>query len=776
MRKIDFCQDWLCDGKPVAIPHDAMLEAGRDPASSGGSAIGYYVGTKAVYEKRFHRPAAKHVAFLFEGVYRKAEVRINDKLAGGCAYGYSEFVVWADEYLVDGENTITVIADNSETPNSRWYSGTGIYRPVWLLTAEDNYIKPNGIWITTCSIDPVQIQVGVDAVGVEPAVQILDGETAVCSGVPGIFTLPDANLWSAEHPHLYRCRVTAGEDSEEVTFGIREITKDQNGLYVNGEPVLLRGGCVHHDNGILGACAYKEAEWRKVRMLKEAGFNAIRSAHNPCSRALLDACDHYGMYVMDESWDMWYQRKNKFDYGLDFAENWRFDLKSMVTKDRNHPCVIFYSIGNEVSEPASDKGLALAKEITEYLHSLDNSRFVTGGYNLMHLSRAVQGLIQYSENAPDTTPMNSSLLFNKMAAMIGTGMNNSSGSEKIDKQITPLMDVMDVAGYNYASGRYEKDAVLHPNRIIIGTETFPQDIVKNWRMVERLPTLVGDFMWTAWDYLGEAGIGAWAYTADGRSFNKPYPWLLADVGAIDLLGNPTAELYMAQAAWHLLKQPKIAVQPVNYPGVKVAKQTWRGTNAIPSWSWKDCDGNKAVVEVYTEAERVALYLNGKLVGEKKTKDCCAVFHLRYVPGKLEAITVDELGVINGRCTLESAEAAYAKPFFEKRTAVPGELLFVPIHIQDDKGNVESNADRKIKVQVENGQLIALGSANPRTEEGFLSDTCTTYYGYAMAVVRTGDTGIVTVTVTDESGTNEACIPVLETEENGNSSIPGDKIR
>lgn len=752
MRKTNFCKDWCCDGKPVTLPHDAMLEASRAYDAPGGSGIGYFLGTKVVYEKKFQRPQCKHAALFFEGVYRKAQVYVNRHLAGGCAYGYSEFTVWLDEYLMEGENTVTVIADNSETPNSRWYSGTGIYRPVWLLTAEAPYIKPNGIRVTTQSVEPARILVEAEHAGQNASVQILDGETVIYTGEPGIITIPEARLWRAEHPHLYRCRVRVEEDVEEVTFGIRKITKDRNGLYVNGKPVLLRGGCVHHDNGVLGACAYEEAEWRKVRLLKEAGFNAIRSAHNPCSRALLDACDYYGMYVMDESWDMWYQRKTKHDYALDFEKNWRFDLDSMVTKDVNHPSVILYSIGNEVSEPASEKGLALAKEMTAYLHSLDNSRPVTGGYNLMHLSRAVQGFIQYSEKAPDTTPMNSSLLFNKMAAMVGTGMNNSSGSEKIDKQITPLMDVMDVAGYNYASGRYEKDAVLHPGRVIIGTETFPQDIVKNWRIVEKLPALVGDFMWTAWDYLGEAGIGAWAYTADGRSFTKPYPWLLADVGAIDILGNPTGELYMAQAAWHLLKQPKIAVQPVNHPGVKVAKQTWRGTNAIPSWSWKDCDGNKAVVEVYTEAPQAELYLNGKLVGRKKVENCRAMFTVKYAPGKLEAITVDELGVINGRCTLNSTKAASATPSFEKRTATPGEILFVPIRIQDDKGNVESNADRKIQVQVENGQLVALGSANPRTEEGFLSDSCTTYYGHALAVVRAGTSGSVTLWVVDGNET------------------------
>lgn len=747
MKKQSFNESWVFLGKNITLPHDAMLASGRDPKSKGGSAIGYFIGTKAVYKKTFQRPVEPRVAFLFEGVYQNAEIRINGELAGKCAYGYSEFLVWADQYLHDGDNVITVTADNSQTPNSRWYSGTGIYRPVWLLTGDQNSIEPDGVRIKTLSVDPPCIQVDVDSAAETQVVEILDGDQVICAGKPGVLNIPNAKLWSANQPYLYQCRVRAGKDTVEVTFGIRMIERNSRGLFVNGESVKLRGGCVHHDNGILGACAYKEAEWRKVRMLKEAGYNAIRCAHNPCGRDFLDACDYYGMYVMDELWDMWYQRKNKYDYGLNFDANWKSDLYSMVRKDYNHPCVIMYSIGNELSEPASDKGLALAKEMTAMLHELDNSRLVTGGYNLMHLSRAVQGLVQYSEKDPDTTPMNSSLLFNKMASIIGTGMNKSSGSAKIDQQITPLMDVMDVAGYNYASGRYDKDAVLHPDRIIIGTETFPQDIVKNWRMVEKYQTLAGDFMWTAWDYLGEAGIGAWAYTPDGRSFTKPYPWLLADVGAIDLLGDPTAELYMAQAAWHLLDGPRIAVQPVNHPGVKVAKQTWRGTNGIPSWSWQGCEGNKAHIEVFSDAYSIGLKLNGKTLGRKRTKDCCAVFQTRYRAGTLEATAYDKSGTATGAETLISAGKHMLTLTAEPLEYPDAELRFIRVALADGK-SVECNADRRVELTVENGELLGFGSANPRTEEDFLSGVYTTYYGRALAVIRPGQNGKTRVIAND----------------------------
>lgn len=277
---------------------------------------------------------------------------------------------------------------------------------------------------------------------------------------------------------------------------------------INGQETLLRGGCVHHDNGILGACAYAEAEERKVRIMKEYGYNAIRSAHNPCSRAMLDACDRLGMYMMDETWDMWYQHKSKYDYATDFMDNYEDDIARMVAKDYNHPSVILYSIGNEISEPSKEEGTAQAD----------------GGEGA-----------ESAPQMPDMSQMNSTM-FNQMTMMIGTGMNHSADGEEADKATSPILDAVDIAGYNYASGRYPLEGEAHPNRIVFGSETFPQDIPVNWAMVEQYPYLIGDFMWTAWDYLGEAGIGAWAYTDDAMSFDKPYPWLIGGAGVIVLTG------------------------------------------------------------------------------------------------------------------------------------------------------------------------------------------------------------------------------------------------
>lgn len=753
MKRQSFNDNWMFDGQLVTLPHDAMIHGERRPDAPSGSPQAYFPGGKYVYEKRFQRPDAKHVLLLFEGVYKNAKVYINGKKAGGAAYGYIPFFVSADDFLTDGENVISVECENADQPDSRWYTGAGIYRPVRLWTGDGDIIAPESVQISTLSVGPAKIRVQTE---VEAHISILykGKEVAAVDGNDVALTIPDAKLWSAETPELYDCVVSTATDSLETTFGIRQITRDREGLKVNGKPVKLRGGCVHQDSGIVGAATYDELEWRRVRLMKAAGFNAIRSAHNPANRALLDACDALGMYVMDEGWDMWYNHKSKHDYAGQWREHWQGDLAAMARRDFNHPSVILYSIGNEVSEPAKEEGVRATREMVEFLHGLDANRLVTAGFNLMIIKSATKGKGVYKEDGSGRDDsaekkmggMNSTM-FNLITNIVGTGMNKAANGKAADEATSPSLDLLDVAGYNYASGRYPKEGQLHPDRLVVGSETFPQDIVKNWRMVEHYPWLCGDFMWTAWDYLGEVGLGAWAYTPDGKGFNKPYPWLLADSGAMDILGNPNGELFLAQAVWHAGKPVHLAVQPANHPGVKPAKAVWRGTNAIPSWSWRGCEGNKAVVEAYADAATVELQLNGKSVGKKKVKDCKASFKLNYAPGTLTAIAYDASGAELGRDELASAKGE-VKPVAipEKSAAKPGEVFCVDISLRDEKGIVESGADEKLTVSVEGGELLAFGSANPRTEERFDSGSYTTYYGRAMAVVRAGKTGKLVIHV------------------------------
>lgn len=746
----------------VEVPHDAMLREQRLPDNPSGSAGAYFSGGTYEYIRDLFVPEewdSQKLILEFEGVYDTAVVYVNDKVAGKILYGYLGGDIAIEEFVEYGkENQIRVVVENENQPNSRWYSGAGIFRPVTLHVKNQAHIKKNGIKIKTVSIHPAEIEVKINHVGGNPRVKIFDSdenEIAITNTVTTeciLIHIPEAKLWTADHPYLYTCKVELIEndiviDEDEAKFGIRELKWSQKGFFVNDEETLLRGGCIHHDNGVLGACAFEEAEWRKVRIMKEQGFNAIRSSHNPCSKAMLDACDALGMYMMDEAWDMWYRHKSKYDYADRFDENYKNDLQQMVEKDYNHPSVIMYSIGNEVSEPVEEKGAGLEKEMIELIHQMDDSRPVVAGYNLMILFNATKGQQMYDgeggvnggsldgEKTPAMPKQMNSTMFNMITMKIGTGMNHSADSDEADKAISPALDCLDIAGYNYASGRYAMEGEKHPNRVIFGSETFPQDIAKNWEMVKKYPYLIGDFMWTAWDYIGEAGLGTWSDAPDAANFNKPYPWLLGGAGAIDLLGNPGGEVMLARAVWNVSDKPEIAVRPVNMDAEQTLRTAWRGTNSIPSWSWRGCEGRRAQVEVYSNAKEIELWLNDILVGRKETTDCCASFEVEYTAGKLEAVAYDESGNAIGRNELNSATGELTIGITPETEAVAGKLLYVNVELIGENGIVESNADEKIKITVSGGELLGFGSANPRSEESFLSGEYTTWYGRTQAVVH-----------------------------------------
>lgn len=643
MLRKDFNKGWMFykngvhHADNVNLPHDAMILEQRMPDCPSGSAGAFFPGGAYRYEKEFNVPQDwkdKHIEFIFEGVYQNAKVYINNKEAGSCAYGYSEFTVPADNYLDYGKkNTIAVLVDNSMQPGSRWYSGSGIYRPVWLYMGGKDHIIYGGVKITTLSPHPTRVKIETRHIGGTATVEILYNGNKVAEGAGNELELviPDAKLWSDETPELYECHVSLMKDgrmTDEVTekFGIRIVEWGPKGLMINGKKTLLRGGCIHHDNGILGARCYRESEERRVRIMKKAGYNAIRSAHNPLSRSMIEACDSQGMYIMDETWDMWYAAKTPEDYSQRFEENYLTDIRAMVKKDYNHPSVIMYALGNEVTEPVEHKGYNLFKEMASYIRTLDSSRAVSCGLNLWLLFKTSKGKGVYQSDGKEggqedkkSRQMNSTV-FNMVASKVGTSINNGARSRKADEVTTPCLELLDIAGYNYSSGRYPLEGEAHPDRVVVGSETYPQDIWKNWEMVKKYPYLIGDFVWTSWDYLGEVGLGAWAYTKDGATFNKPYPWLLADCGTIDILGNIGAQADYAAVVWGLRKNPCIHVRPVNHSGEKPSKMVWRGTNAMPSWSWTACEHKKAVVEVYSDAPVVKLFLNGKQIGQKKQRN------------------------------------------------------------------------------------------------------------------------------------------------------------
>ena len=481
MKKISFNEGWKCyrTGEPekafdVTVPHDAMLLDERSETSASGVNAGWYEVQDYTYEKTFQVPGEYEghaVTFEFEGVYRKASVYINGKKAAFHDYGYTGFYVKADDFLKYGEeNHIRVEAVNSDQPNCRWYSGTGIYRPVWLYVQPKEHLRLGRIRVTTLDYNTpvIKVEAQTNTKG-RVKVQILDGDqelAAVTGLADSVMTeeieLPKAELWSPENPKLYTCRAAFGDDVQEISFGIRMVEcTPEKGFLLNGERVILKGACIHHDNGILGACAYDFAEERKIRILLENGYNAIRCAHNPCSKALLDACDRMGMLVMDEYTDGWYIHKNKYDYANEIMDNYKSDLKDLVEKDYNHPSVIMYSIGNEVAETAQKKGIALTGSMTGCLHRLDGTRPVTCGINIFFNFLSSAGFGIYSDKKAEQAAKNTkkkkavgSEFYNTMAGIFGAeSMKIGATLYPCDVKTRDAFAQMDVAGYNYGIRR-----------------------------------------------------------------------------------------------------------------------------------------------------------------------------------------------------------------------------------------------------------------------------------------------------------------------------------
>lgn len=795
MKKIPFSNGWTfwkvgCeeDRQHVSLPHDAMLETERTNASMGGTNISWFQGGDYVYEKVFDvhadfaqdMPEDSRIVIEFEGVYRNAEVYLNEKKIAVHPYGYTGFYVELAD-LLPGENCLRLIAFNSQQPNSRWYTGSGIYRPVSLYILPKKHILLNGVKIkTTDYVHPaVEITVTTNSPG-QVNVEILKhGEEKVlyntADSTEGAVTLrvpmPGALLWSEESPELYTCRVSFEGDCQETPFGVRMVEcTAKKGFCVNGKRVILRGACIHHDNGILGAVAEPFAEERKIRLLKETGYNAIRSAHNPCSKALLDACDRLGMYVLDEYIDMWYIHKTKYDYADYFDAWWQKDLTDMIEKDYNHPSVIMYSIGNEVAETSQPRGIGLTEQMTEYIRSLDDTRGVTCGINIFFNYLFSMGFGVYSDKKADqaakkTVVKNSvgSEFYNNIAGIAGASfMKFGATLHGSNVKTRDAFAKLDIAGYNYGIRRYKNDLVQYPNRIILGTETFCADAYTFWEMAKENPALIGDFVWAGMDYLGEAGVGAWEYKDYAPDFSHGAGWITAGSGRLDITGKGSGEALYTRVAFEL-DDIHMAVVPVMDRRQRHSPSAWKMTNAIPSWSFNGLDGAEATVEVYSRAHTVALYINDAKVGEKKRgKDCRFVFKTKYAKGTLEARAFDAKGRQVAQTALHSAgEETRLTLVPEQSTIGKKDLCYVRIRYTDNKGEVKPLARGVVKVEVENGVLLGLGNGCSYNEDGYLKPHTDTYYGEALAIIRPNGTGDVRVKAESPYGSADTTVKVME---------------
>ncbi len=760
---------------PVRLPHDALRDAVRTPDAPGKGAGAYYPQGAFTYLKTFAVPEAwrgKLVRLEIQGAYRRAQVFCNDEFAGNRADGYARFFVDLTPYLGFGEdNTLRIEVRSGQ--DSRWYSGAGLHRPVLLHVDEPVHIVPDGVTVTTLRVEDDQAVVDVvttvankglatRTLDVATTLRAPDGaeaerDTAPSTLAPGEtalvrqrFYVQAPQLWGPDSPKLYTATVNLGiGEATTVTFGIRTVTVDpRKGLRINGEPVLLRGACLHSDNGPLGAAAIGRADERRIELLKGAGFNAIRTAHNPASTATLDACDRLGILVMDEAFDMWTRFKTPYDYAAEFPQWWAADLEAMVAKDRNHPSVIMYSLGNEIAEVGTPHGARWARRMAEHVRALDPTRLITNGIN---------PFLAVIDEVPAIAEASGGL--NEMMAAEGGPFAVVSASESAGRRTAESSAPLDVLGLNYAESRYAIDRDLFPHRVIVGSETFPSEIGRLWPMVRDAPNVIGDFTWTGWDYLGEVGIGATAYEEDPdaiAALEREYPYLTAWCGDLDITGFRRPVSYYREIVFGLRSEPYLAVRRPERHGQTIAMQSpWGWSDSVSSWTWPGFESQTVVIEVYADADEVALLLDGREVGRSvvgEQRPMMASLETVYAPGDLTAVAYRD-GVEAGRTTLRSAASPARLTAVADRTRLgdgDADLAFVAVELRDDQGVLVTGRDRPVRVEVAgSGTLAGMCSANPKTVERFDSATWRTFDGRVLVVVRPTGLGDIRVAVTAE---------------------------
>ena len=718
--------------KAVDLPHDWDIYHAPSPDGATGNEGGYYPGGTGWYKKTFVTPAgkdARKVRIHFEGVYQRCEVYVNGQFAGRHAYGYTPFSLDVTRFLAPkGKNVIAVKVNNSQQPNCRWYSGSGMYRSVWLETTEDVYIEENSVFVTTKNVSSRGADVSASVTvrneseqqrTVSVSVFGESKDVTLAAGASKTVTIDkhvaNPRLWSPESPELYKAEVTLAEGGrtlghETVSYGIRTFTYDaERGFVLNGKPLLINGACVHHDDGVLGAMAFDRAEIRKVRLMKDAGFNLIRTSHNPSTRAFLDACDSIGMLVIDEAFDGWRSSKTPFDYSTLIDSCYREDISAMVLRDRNHPSVISWSIGNEVIERRELRVVQTARQLKAAILAHDKTRPVTEA----------------------------------LCSWFG------------DWEIfDPHAEVLDIVGYNYMIHKHASDHERDPRRVMWQTESYPRDAFRNWKRTSDYPYIIGDIVWTGLDYLGESGIGQFFYPDKGEAAvehyqAKHFPYHGAYCGDVDMTGWRKPISHYRSILW--TGTTKIdGKQHVMYMGVrepdgyygKIHCTSWAVWPTWESWNWKGHEGKNIDVDVFTRAPRVQLYLNGKLVATHDVSlatEYKTTFTLPYEAGELKTVALDASGKELESSIIRTASAPYSFRMTPERkvlTADGQDLGYIILELIDKDGNVVPDADVTADVRVSGaGSLMAAASASFKDIEPTTSSRVTTYKGRAVIIVR-----------------------------------------
>jgi len=741
-RVLDLPHDWSIEDLPEQIPGKTIGPFSQESEGANkGASTAHAVGGTGWYRKTFTLGPGdrnKSVSIYFEGAYTESDVWVNGSYVGNHKHGYTSFYFDITNFCKPaGEKNLIAVRVVNRGMNSRWYSGSGIYRHVKLIVTNPLHIDQWGVQVTTPVVSDKESKVkvvtyisntGSAKTAIKIGTRVLDANNKTIAQLETSssvnansktqtvqdITVKSPRLWSPASPNLYKAEVTLSvnrntEDMTTTTFGIRDISfSSENGFRINGKEVELKGGCVHHDNGILGAAAIDRAEERRIELLKANGFNAVRSSHCPPSPAFLDACDRLGMLVIDEAFDMWEKPKNPDDYHKFFDEWWERDLSSMVLRDRNHPSVILWSIGNEIQERADSSGLAIIKKFRPVINQLDPTRLITSA------------VCEFWDNP----------------------------GKKWDAT-APTFASLDVGGYNYQWYQYEPDHKKFPDRIMVGTESVPQHALENWRLVEKDKYVIGDFVWTAMDYLGESGIGHTSCANEKDDFSKPWPWFNSWCGDIDLVGDKKPQSYYRDIVWRRSKI-EMAVHVPLPDSCRERISYWGWPDEQQSWTWPGNEGKKMSVNVYSRSPLVRLKLNGRMIGEKQIPDTSitAKFELPYEAGELKAIAIEngkEVGSVILRTT-KAPKSILLKADRPSIRSSRNDLAYVTVEIVDEKKNVVPDANIPVEFSVSGaGELAAVGNANPSEMASFRQPKRNTFRGKCLVILRPkGSSGDITL--------------------------------
>ncbi|WP_026714303.1 glycoside hydrolase family 2 TIM barrel-domain containing protein [Flavobacterium daejeonense] len=753
-RLLDLPHDWSIEPMPNQKKDSVVGPFSR--ASVGGFATGQTVGGEGWYRKTFvispKNKGQRHELY-FEGVYNQAEVWVNGQKVGQNVYGYSSFRFDITPFCNPaGQQNVVAVKVLNEGKNSRWYSGSGIYRHVWLLQTPQTYIEDWGTFITTKKIANNQAEVALSTTIVEgnaknddftviTTIVAADGKNVgqesqkikinskAKKEVPFIITIKNPSLWSIEKPNLYEAKIALWEgktkiDELAIPFGIRTIEFSViEGFKLNGVKTLLKGGCVHHDNGLLGSAAFNRAEERKIELLKKSGFNAIRTSHNPMSESFLDACDRLGMLVINEAFDQWKKKKNANDYHQYFEEWSAKDIRSLVLRDRNHPSVIMWSLGNEIPERITDAGSETALYLKNEILKYDTTRPITAGVN--------------------------------------------KHWDKEHKNMLPLDNALkhlDISGYNYMWRFYEEEHAKTPDKVMFSSESVATEASENWDKVEKLPYVIGDFIWTAMDYLGESGLGN-SFEVDPQENVHQFmgwPWYNGWCGDIDLIGVKKPQSYYRDILWREKKISMAVELPVAEGKIKKVS-FWGWPEESLSWTFPNMENKELNVNVYSRAPKVRLYLNDQLIGEKETNAQYKTgFKVPYKPGTLKAVELVD-GKEGASTLLQTVGTAAAIKLKADRATIKADgqdLSYVLIELTDQNGNTILDANQQVVISSKGaGKIIGSGNGAPTDMASFGSLQPSLFKGRAMVIIRAGKEAGKTELIVTSNGVPTATIVI-----------------